>query len=176
MITIYIGIDPGLDGALAVLDSNSNQVYFTDTPTLIVTGKGKSKRHCSPLEMAQSVRKLSAGNWTLKVALESVHAMPGQGVTSMFSMGVGFGMWQGVLAALQIPYELVTPQRWKKAMIDGQGKDKDASRQVAMRLFPQSAKELARKKDHGRADALLIAAYIRNRDNGIPFLSPETDQ
>jgi crossover junction endodeoxyribonuclease RuvC len=79
----------------------------------------------------------------------------------MFTMGRGLGTWEGVLAGLGIPYELVTPQRWKKALMDGMGKDKDASRLQAIRLFPAIAGQLARKKDDGRADALLIAEYGR---------------
>lgn len=93
--------------------------------------------------------------------IEKVGAMPGQGVTSMFSFGYGFGVWMGILAALKIPHTLVTPQAWKKEMFAGYDKDTD-SRVIARRLFPvQTEESLSRKKDHGRADALLIAEYGR---------------
>ena len=88
--------------------------------------------------------------------LEKVHAMPGQGVTSMFNFGMGYGSIQGILAAAGIPVKLVTPQEWKKyhGLIR---MDKDCARLLAQRLYPQAS--LARKKDIGRADAMLIGDY-----------------
>ena len=82
--------------------------------------------------------------------------MPGQGVSSMFGFGVSYGILQGVIASLGIPSVLVTPQRWKKAA-GLMGKPKDYARTLAQRLYP--AAELSRKKDIGRADAILIARY-----------------
>jgi len=81
----------------------------------------------------------------------------------MFSMGEGYGLWKGIISAYHMPLELVTPQAWKKAMMDGMGKEKDASRLKAIQLFPLSASNLSRKKDHARADTLLIAAYYRRK-------------
>ena len=81
------------------------------------------------------------------------------GATSAFNFGLGFGMWLGILAALEIPHQQVHPATWKAVMMRDSTKDKDASRVKAMQLFPQSAKDLTRKKDHGRADALLMAAW-----------------
>ena len=92
--------------------------------------------------------------------------MPEQGVTSTFSMGHGLGLWEGILSALGVPYQMVTPQAWKKAMMAGQEKEKDASRQVAMRLFPSTIPKLSLKKHHGRSDALLIAEYLRRQHHG----------
>ena len=153
----FIGIDPGLDGALAILPDG----ILIDTPTLTVVGRGKSKKR------EYSVQQMAARLWLHTNGLETccalgkVHAMPGQGVTSMFSMGVGVGLWRGILAALNIPYEHPTPQKWKKVMLDGMGKGKDASRLRAIQLFPHLADQLSRKKDDGRADALLLAEYAR---------------
>jgi len=79
----------------------------------------------------------------------------------MFSMGHGLGLWEGIISALGLPYELVTPQKWKKAILIGVGDGKGASIVRALQLFPQVAEELHRKKDHGRAEALLLAAYLR---------------
>jgi crossover junction endodeoxyribonuclease RuvC len=93
--------------------------------------------------------------------VEKVHSMPGQGVRSMFTMGVGYGAWLGLLAGLQIPTTLVMPQRWKKVMLADQGQDKDASRLRAIQLFPTEAEYFTRKKDDGRAEAALIAEYGR---------------
>ena len=93
------------------------------------------------------------------VAIERVHSMPKQGVASSFKFGMGFGIWLGILAALRLPHELVTPQAWKKLMLAGMPKEKDASRQRAMQLFPDV--DLSLKRHHGRADALLIAEWLR---------------
>lgn len=102
--------------------------------------------------------------YELKAAIELVHSMPGQGVTSMFSMGYGFGIWRMALVALDIPHELVTPQAWKKMLMAGQPKDKQASVLVASQLYPQAYSQLigpkGGKKD-GNADALLIAEWLR---------------
>ena len=90
--------------------------------------------------------------------VETVHAMPGQGVTSMFSFGKAAGTIEGVLAGLEIPVTFVTPQAWKKPL-GLLKKDKDVSRTLAIQLFPALSEQLKRKKDGGRADALLIARH-----------------
>jgi crossover junction endodeoxyribonuclease RuvC len=154
---IYIGIDPGLDGALAIFESVVEGVVY-DTPTLTVKGVRGNRRE-------YALRRMSlwlAPHTNNAVAyIENVHAMPGQGVRSMFTMGYGVGAWEGILAALGIIYTRVTPQRWKAAMLDGMGKDKDASRMRAMQLWPSRAGLFERKRDDGRADAMLIAEYCR---------------
>lgn len=157
---IYIGIDPGLDGAMAVLLGRGPPMLL-DAPTSVIT-KGKKKRRAYDVSMMAGHLNLYRGSATL-VALEAVHAMPGQGVTSMFSMGYGFGLWRGIIAACELPCELVTPRVWKNKMV-GVGTDKNASRLKAIDLFPSVADWLKRKKDHGRAEALLIAEYVRRRN------------
>jgi crossover junction endodeoxyribonuclease RuvC len=98
------------------------------------------------------------------VFLEKVSAMKGQGVTSMFSFGTNYGTWLGIIAAFHFPYTLVTPQAWKKAMMEGMDKSNDdGDRQRALQLFPEMGVHLARKKDDGRADALLICEYGRRQ-------------
>jgi crossover junction endodeoxyribonuclease RuvC len=92
------------------------------------------------------------------VRLEQVAAMPGQGVTSMFHFGESVGIIIGVLETLQIRYTMPRPQQWKKA-VGIIGKDKDAARTMALQLFPEVGDRLTRKKDVGRADALLIAKF-----------------
>jgi hypothetical protein len=87
----------------------------------------------------------------------------------MFGFGKGYGMWIGIVAALEIPYTLVTPQAWKKELMQGI-KDKDAGRLRAMQLFPAYNEWLVRKRDIGRADALLIAEYGRRQLKGGPVL------
>lgn len=158
MSRICVGIDPGLDGAVCLLYDNGH-AELDDTPTLNV-GRGKvTKRDYAIPEMVRLLRRLQGDD--VAVALEAVHSMPGQGVASTFTFGVGFGVWQGILAALGLPYDLVPPQRWKKTMMDGMGQDKDASRLRALQLFPHMCEELRRKKDNGRAEALLLAEYRR---------------
>lgn len=159
---IYIGIDPGKTGAVAVIGP-AGLVQVWDCPTMQVRVNNKAKDVADPALMANLLRRVEGEN--IHAFLEKVSAMPGQGVTSMFTFGTNFGMWQGILAALQIPYTLVTPQAWKKVVMDGMDKSsKDAGRVRAIQLWPKCAEQLSRKKDIGRADAMLIAEYGRRCD------------
>ena len=106
----------------------------------------------------------------LTVCIEKQQSMPGQGVSSTFSTGYGFGLWIGILAALGISYTVVRPQTWKREMLRDMagdtmstGNGKAAARLRAMQLFPSASDQLTRVKDHGRADALLIAEYHRRQ-------------
>lgn len=146
-----VGIDPGIQGALALLRGEV-LVEVVDMPVVTVS---KTKKQVNPAEVARIIRAWRrAASPTIYV--ESVASMPGQGVSSMFSFGVGFGMVQGVIAALDLPIVLVTPVSWKRRA-GLLGKDKDMSRTLAQRLYPGAP--LGRKKDVGRADAILIALY-----------------
>lgn len=150
---LILGIDPGLSGALAFLDTTTDAVVVMDMPTVEVVRNGKTKREVS----AALIADLVAGKGVVQAFVERVSAMPGQGVSSMFSFGRSVGVLEGVLAAYEIPTTLVTPQAWMKAMSVRAGKD--GSRERAMQLFPQYADQFARKKDNGRSDAVLIAKY-----------------
>lgn len=150
---LILGIDPGLSGAIAFLDTTSDAVVVMDMPTVEVMRNGKTKREVSPALVADLV----AGKGVVQAFVERVSAMPGQGVSSMFSFGRSVGVLEGVLAAYEIPTTLVTPQAWMKSM--GVRAGKDGSRERAMQLFPQYADQFARKKDNGRSDAVLIAKY-----------------
>ncbi len=159
---VYLGIDPGLDGALAVISAKGKFVDAWDAPTTTVKRGRKNKRVYMPASMVSLVRYLATTYDIAAVGFEFVHAMPGQGVSSMFSMGQGVGIWEGIIAALGLPLEYVTPQQWKKLLMRaGTGDDKQASIVRAMALFPSAADWLKRKKDDGRADAMLIAEYTR---------------
>ncbi len=155
---LFIGIDPGFDGAVAVLDDDGPVVAVCDTPTLVVTGAGDKSKRVYNVSAMLDILAPYAGI-PARVMLEQVHAMPGQGVRSMFVFGEGLGLWQGILAALQIPYEMVPPRRWQSILLHGMGKGKDAARVKAMRLFPTV--DLSLKKHAGRADAILLAEYSR---------------
>lgn len=154
-MTIFIGIDPGLDGAIAfVKDDGSATVCSAPT------GKVGKKRDYLLASMASLLdRQIDQIRYV--AAVERVHSMPKQGVASSFNFGKGFGLWLGLLAGRGIPFDLVEPTRWKKVMLDGMGRDKDAARLRAQQLFPALAPQLSLKKDHGRAEALLIAEYRR---------------
>ncbi len=152
-----VGIDPGLTGAVAHLSDSGEVLALIDTPT----AKVGTKTVYLAGEMARLIRRLTADDDALAAILEDVHPMPKQGVVSTGSIMRCMGLWEGILAAYAIPYELVSPQRWKKVMMNGMGKDKDASRIKALQLFPGVSSRLERKKDHGRAEALLIAEYRR---------------
>src|ERR1035437_8333356 len=132
---IYIGIDPGLSGAVAVITPDFNIVY--DTPTVLVEGEKTKRKYLVPA-MAMLLKPYASRQDVLAV-LENVHSMPKQAVASSFCFGEGKGMWEGILAAFEIPVELVSPQRWKKAIMADQGKDKSAARFKAMALFPDMA-------------------------------------
>lgn len=142
-----LGFDPGITGAIAVIGGGRAMVY--DMP-IAKLKKGKNA------VMAAELWKLCASLHFDAVYCEQVSAMPGQGVSSAFSFGRSLGVIEGVAASFGKPFHLVTPQRWKKhfGLI---GTDKDAARTIASQLFPEA--ELSRKKDIGRADALLIARY-----------------
>jgi len=155
---IYLGIDPGVTGALAEIDDDGANAKVWDTPTLNVKSGKKTKTEYSATAMAQMLSQY-AGMPLVMVALESVHAMPEQGVSSSFSFGRGLGLWEGILSAYKIPFMKIAPQRWKGSLLDGMGKEKDASRLQAQSLFPRV--DLSLKKHHGRGDALLLAEYLR---------------
>lgn len=159
---IYIGIDPGLSGAVAVLNGEGAVCCIHDTPTLTVEGE-KTKRKYNVPAMAALLEGIHDG---VLVVLENVHSMPKQGVASSFTFGMGLGLWMGIIGAFQLPLEMPSPQRWKKEMLADQGKEKDASRFKAIQLFPSVADQLNRVKDDGRAEALLMAEYGRRLRKG----------
>jgi len=155
---IYIGIDPGLSGAIAFLDVEKGHLSVVDMPIFEVQRNGKVKREVSPHGVAAV---LSLSQNVSAVVLERVGAMPGQGVTSVFSFGRSVGVIEGVLAAEHLAVSIVTPQAWQKAA--GVRGGKDGARQRACELFPNYAGLFARKKDDGRADAACMAWYAATR-------------
>ena len=163
---VYIGIDPGITGAIAAISkkkkSHVDKIKIFDTPVDIIK-KGKSiKKEYLPVEMANRIRIIinKYGVENCHIAIEKVHSMPKQGVASTFSFGRGYGIWLGIIATLHISFSNPTPQAWKKEMMRGMS-DKDAARIRAQELFPKCATKLSLKKHIGRADALLIAEYAR---------------
>lgn len=142
---IYIGIDPGKSGAIAIIkDREIRLASFSEDlykKWLFYISNSGEKSFC---------------------VLEKVGAMPGQGVTSMFNFGANFGYIQGLLKAYEVPYELVTPQKWKKEY--SVTSDKNTSVAVAKRIFPYvnfKKSDRCKKDDDGLAEALLMAEYAR---------------
>jgi crossover junction endodeoxyribonuclease RuvC len=153
-----LGVDPGLSGAIALFDTTLATVVVHDMPVLsrgaLRTKRGLRKRHeISEAMLADLVQELDPN----VAFIERVHALPGQGVSSSFTFGVAYGVVRGVLAALDIPVHLITPNEWKRVM--RLGADKSAARAHAIRLLPASAAQFQRVKDDGRAEAALLACF-----------------
>jgi crossover junction endodeoxyribonuclease RuvC len=163
----YIGIDNGLDGGVVVIDDTGRVVERHVTPVL---DEGKGKRAYDIPGMVRILapyRFLEEGS-PCRVFLERAQAMPKQGVSSTFSTGFGFGLWQGVLGALRIPVVLVAPRTWQDEMFRDVDKSntKRASALVAARLSPGTdwrATERSRVPHDGLTDAFCIAEYGRCR-------------
>ena len=151
---IIVGIDPGVSGAISILREGKISM-ICDMPIMI--DGTKSKRQINAAELANILikEKISEDD---KIILESVSAMPGQGVTGMFSFGQSFGVIKGVCAALKLPIILVRPVKWKKHF-NLLNSEKDASRTKAIEIFPYFSSNLAKKKDSNKADAILIASF-----------------
>jgi|TARA_R110000868_G_C10636672_1_gene743712 crossover junction endodeoxyribonuclease RuvC len=150
---IVMSIDPGLSGAIAVFEGGA-LIEIIDMPTHELTRNGKAKRQIS----ASALAGIFTQHDPRHVIVEKVSAMPGQGVTSMFSFGRSLGIIEGIIAAYNIPATYVMPSVWTKGI--GRGAGKDASRARACELYPSHQKQFARVKDDGRADAVLIGTWF----------------
>ena len=147
-----LGIDVGLSGAIALMvDGDLREIH--DMPTVTLERNNKNKRMVNAQALSMIIRNARANT----AYLERLNAMPGQGVTSMFSMGQSLGVVLGILAACEVPTTTIPPRTWQKALDVPQGKD--GSRYRAAQLFPEEAAMFSRVKDNGRSDAVLIAAY-----------------
>ena len=150
-----IGIDPGLSGAIAILENNKVLDLF-DMPVMS-EGK-KNKRQLNSAHLSQYIEKNTLDASKTIVVVEQVNAMPGQGVTSMFNFGQTFGAIKGISAALKLPIFFVRPSKWKKHF-ELLKSSKDASRTKAIEMYPSLADKLSRKKDVNKSDAILIARF-----------------
>ena len=150
MTALILGIDPGRDGALALVDEGGRLLDVHDMPDATGAALGAQVR----VLLADHAPHTVAVAW-----VEQVASRPGQGVASMFKFGAGWGAILGALGALGVPVELRTPQQWKKAM--RVTADKASSRQRATELWPSDAGWFTRVKDDGRAEAALLAEYGR---------------
>lgn len=151
---VTIGIDPGISGAVAFLEDGKYRAV-EDIP-VILKGSGTVKNEIDPMGLKKVLIAYSLPDEAVEAVLEKVGAMPGQGVSSMFSLGDSYGCCRSVVSTLGIPLHLALPSQWKKHF--GLDKDKEKSRALAVRLFPDAPLHL--KKHADRAEALLMARYL----------------
>lgn len=176
-----IGIDPGISGAISLITVQARYVAVHDMPTMLANKTG-NKQQVNVAELARILRAMLIDNPDVRAVMERVTAMPsqkpgpngervGMGATSAFMFGKGVGHIEGVLAALGIPVEFVTPGQWKRALGLPGGKDKESARALAQQVFPEAP--LGLKKHHGRAEALLVAKWYADKNrahaSGNPF-------
>ena len=155
---IIIGIDPGVSGAISVLE-NKKVIEVFDMPTMI-DGK-KNKKQVNGAYVTNIIKESTDGEKEIVVVVEHVNAMPGQGVTSMFNFGQSFGVIKGICSALGLPIYFVRPTKWKKHF-NLIKTHKDASRTKVIQVYPEISSKLSRKKDSNKADAILIARYFND--------------
>ena len=154
---LIIGVDPGISGSICfLLDGKILEVL--DMPTMAEGKKNKKQINGSQIfnEISRVINKIQ--NQEVRVVIEQVSAMPGQGVTSMFNFGQSFGILKGICSAMKLPMYFVRPAKWKK-YFNLINSEKDASRTKAIEIFPYFSQELSKKKDANKADAILIASF-----------------
>ena len=161
---IIVGIDPGLSGAIAILENNKVVKLF-DMPVM-AEGK-KNKKQLNSAQLVNIIKDNISSAEHIAVVVEQVNAMPGQGVTSMFNFGQTFGAIKGVCAALKLPIFFVRPSKWKK-YFELINSSKDSSRTKVIEMYPSLSNQLSKKKDVNKSDAILIARFYsetRFKDN-----------
>ena len=155
---IIFGIDPGVSGAISVLE-NKKVLDIFEMPTMI-DGK-KNKKQVNGSQVTNIIKQKLNLNKEVIIVVEHVNAMPGQGVTSMFNFGQSFGVIKGIASALSLPIYFVRPAKWKK-YFNLIKTNKDASRTTVIEIYPEISNQLSRKKDSNKADAILIARYFND--------------
>ena len=154
---LIIGIDPGISGAICFL-KNGKVIDAIEMPSMAEGKKNKKQVNGSQIFNEISLRIKDLNKEDIKVVIEQVSAMPGQGVTSMFNFGQSFGILKGICSAMQLPMYIIRPAKWKK-YFNLIKSEKDASRTKAIEIFPYYSSNLSKKKDSSKADAILIASY-----------------
>ena len=154
---LIIGIDPGISGSICFFE-DGKILEVVEMPTMTDGKKNKRQVNGSQIynEILKRINKSEKQN--IRVVIEQVSAMPGQGVTSMFNFGQSFGILKGICSAMQLPMFFVRPAKWKKyfGLINS---EKDASRTRVIEMFPYFSSNLSKKKDSNKADAILIATF-----------------
>ena len=157
---LVIGIDPGISGSICFF-KDGKIIDVIEMPNMIDGKKNKRQVNGSQVYNEISSRITSIEKKDIKVVIEQVSAMPGQGVTSMFNFGQSFGVIKGICSAMQLPIYFVRPAKWKK-YFNLIKTEKDASRTKAIEIFPYISSKLSKKKDSNKAEAILIASFFNN--------------
>lgn len=154
---LIIGIDPGISGSICFL-KDGKILDVVEMPTMTEGKKNKRQVNGSQIynEIYKRINNIEKQN--IRVVIEQVSAMPGQGVTSMFNFGQSYGILKGLCSAMQLPVYFVRPAKWKK-YFNLINSEKDASRTRAIEIFPYFSTQLAKKKDSNKAEAILIASF-----------------
>ena len=155
---LIIGIDPGITGSICFFE-DGKIIDVVEMPNMAEGKKNKRQVNGAQIyhEIYKRIKNLEKKD--IKVVIEQVAAMPGQGVTSMFNFGQSFGVLKGICAAMQISMYFVRPAKWKK-YFNLINSEKDASRTKAIEIFPHFSAQLSRKKDSNKADAILISSFF----------------
>ncbi len=154
---LIIGIDPGISGSICFFEDGKIHDVI-EMPTMTEGKKNKKQVNGSQIYNEISKRMNVSKSQEIRVVIEQVSAMPGQGVTSMFNFGQSFGILKGICSAMQLPMYFVRPAKWKK-YFNLINSEKDASRTRAIEIFPYFSSQLSKKKDSNKADAILIASF-----------------
>jgi crossover junction endodeoxyribonuclease RuvC len=154
---LIIGIDPGVSGSICFFE-DGKILDVLEMPTMTDGKKNKKQVNGAQIYNEISIKIRGIEKQNLRVIIEQVSAMPGQGVTSMFNFGQSFGILKGICSAMQLPMYFIRPAKWKKyfGLIKS---EKDASRTKAIEMFPYFSSQLSKKKDSNKADAILIASF-----------------
>lgn len=160
MTQYFMGVDPGMTGAAAFINDRGAFACFLDYP-------GSASVLAAQIRLLLISDQAGTDSGMLHqiplAVIEHVHTMPKQGIASSGKFMKNAGIWEGVLAATIIPYELISPQRWRKILDSSvpSKPTKDDLRQYVMKRWPLAASQLTRQKDHNRSEALLLAEYAR---------------
>tara|TARA_B100001013_G_scaffold293422_1_gene193520 strand:- start:55 stop:549 length:495 start_codon:yes stop_codon:yes gene_type:complete len=155
---LVIGIDPGISGSICFF--KDGKIFdIIEMPNMAEGKKNKRQVNGAQIYNEISSRIKNFSKEDIKVVIEQVSAMPGQGVTSMFNFGQSFGVLKGICSAMQLPMYFVRPAKWKK-YFNLINSEKDASRTKAIQIFPYISSELSKKKDANKADAILLASFF----------------
>ncbi len=162
---LIIGIDPGITGSICFFQ-DGKIIDVVEMPNMAEGKKNKKQVNGAQIFHEISLKIKDIKKEEIKVIIEQVSAMPGQGVTSMFNFGQSFGVLKGICAALKIPIYFVRPVKWKKHfnLINS---EKDASRTKVIETFPYISSQLSKKKDGNKADAILIARFFHETSNNL---------
>ena len=155
---LIIGIDPGITGSICFFEDGKIKDVI-EMPNMSDGKKNKRQVNGAQVfnEISSRIKNIKKEN--IKVIIEQVSAMPGQGVTSMFNFGQSFGILKGICSAMQLPLYFVRPAKWKK-YFNLINSEKDASRTKAIEIFPYISSQLSKKKDANKADAILLASFF----------------